>query len=258
MNTMYAEERQNAIAGLIGQRGRVSVADLADTFGVTTETVRRDLASLDRMGVVRRVHGGAVPATSVTAVEPGMAEREHTRAKEKDRIAAAALAYLPAPGGSIALDAGTTTGRLAALIPVESDLTVVTNSLPIATRLAAVSSLDLHLLGGRVRGVTQATVGEDTLRVLGTVRVDVAFMGTNAISVTHGLSTPDTDEAAVKRAMVGSADRVVVVTDSAKIGLQFFMSFAALDCVDVLVTDDGITDTDCTRLQQHGLEVVVA
>ncbi|MGB3773275.1 MAG: DeoR/GlpR family DNA-binding transcription regulator [Rhodococcus sp. (in: high G+C Gram-positive bacteria)] len=255
---MYAEERQNAIAGLIGQRGRVSVTDLAETFGVTTETVRRDLASLDRMGVVRRVHGGAVPASSVTSVEPGMAEREHTRAKQKDLIAAAALAFLPTSGGRIALDAGTTTGRLAALVPIDADLTVVTNSLPIATRLAAVPSIDLHLLGGRVRGITQATVGEDTLRVLGTVRVDTAFIGTNALSIGHGLSTPDTDEAAVKRAMVTAADRVVVVADSAKIGLEFFMSFAALDCVDVLVTDDGITEMDCTRLQQHGLEVVVA
>lgn len=255
---MYAEERQNAIAGLIGQRGRVSVADLADTFGVTTETVRRDLAALDRMGVVRRVHGGAVPVSAMTAVEPGMAEREHTRAREKDRIAAAALAYLPPTGGSVALDAGTTTGRLAALIPMDSDLTVVTNSLPIATRLAAVPALDLHLLGGRVRGITQASVGEDALRVLATLRVGVTFVGTNAISVDHGLSTPDTAEAAVKRAMVAAADRVVVVADSAKIGLEFFMSFASLDSVDVLVTDDGISDTDCSRLQQHGLEVVVA
>lgn len=255
---MYAEERQSAIAGLIGQRGRVSVTDLAETFGVTTETVRRDLASLDRMGVVRRVHGGAVPTTFVTSTEPGMAEREHTRAREKDLIAAAALTLLPPSGGSVALDAGTTTGRLAALIPTDCDLTVVTNSLPIATRLATVPAVNLHLLGGRVRGVTQAAVGEDALGVLATLRVDVAFIGTNALSIGHGLSTPDTDEAAVKRAMVRAADRVVVVADAAKIGLEFFMSFASLDCVDVLVTDEGITDADCTRLQQHGLEVVVA
>ncbi|AMY18867.1 DeoR/GlpR family DNA-binding transcription regulator [Rhodococcus kroppenstedtii] len=255
---MYAEERQNAIAGLIGQRGRVSVADLADTFGVTTETVRRDLAALDRMGVVRRVHGGAVPVTTIATVEKGLAEREHTRTQEKDRIAAAAVRFLPDAGGSVALDAGTTTGRLAALVPVDVELTVVTNSLPIAQRLATVPSLSLHLAGGRVRGVTQATVGEDAVRTFTTLRVDVAFLGTNALSVAHGLSTPDTEEAAVKRAMAAAADRVVVVADSAKIGLEYFMSFAALDGVDVLVTDDGITDADCTRLQQHGLEVVVA
>ena len=100
------------------------------------------------------------------------------------------------------LDAGTTTARIAAQLPSDRELVVVTNSVPIAARLAAMPSVSLQLLGGRVRGLTQAAVGEQTLRVLDTLRVDIAFIGTNAISVRHGLSTPDSDEAAVKRAMV--------------------------------------------------------
>ncbi|GGG08202.1 D-beta-D-heptose 1-phosphate adenosyltransferase [Rhodococcoides trifolii] len=255
---MYAEERQQAIASLIGQRGRVSVTELADSFEVTTETVRRDLAVLDRIGLVKRVHGGAVPASTLISTEPGMAEREHTHADQKDRIASKALAYLPPAGGSMIVDAGTTTARLAALLPVDCDLNVVTNSVPIAARLATVPSAHLHLLGGRVRGVTQASVGEDALRVLGTLRVDVAFVGTNAISVGHGLSTPDSDEAAVKRAIVLAANQVVVVADSAKLGREFLISFAPIDSVDVLVTDDGISSADVTRLQDQGIEVVVA
>ncbi|MEO7077557.1 MAG: DeoR family transcriptional regulator, partial [Rhodococcus sp. (in: high G+C Gram-positive bacteria)] len=95
---MYAEERQQAIAEVISNRGRVSVADLSTAYGVTTETVRRDLAVLDRLGVVRRVHGGAVPASALTATEPGVGEREYTRAEQKDAKAVAALAYLPLNG----------------------------------------------------------------------------------------------------------------------------------------------------------------
>ncbi|WP_443209528.1 DeoR family transcriptional regulator, partial [Rhodococcus rhodochrous] len=87
---MYAEERQQAIAALVAARGRVSVAALADRYGVTTETVRRDLAHLERLGLVRRVHGGAIPAASLSVSEPALSEREHTRAEHKDRIAAAA------------------------------------------------------------------------------------------------------------------------------------------------------------------------
>src|SRR4029079_7264361 len=100
---------------------------------------------------------------------------------------------------------------------------VVTTSLPIAARLAAMPSVSLQLLGGRVRGLTQAAVGELTLRVVDTLCVDMAFTGTTAISVRHALSTPDGDEAAVKRAMVLAANYVVVAADSSKIGREDFV-----------------------------------
>jgi DeoR family fructose operon transcriptional repressor len=119
-------------------------------------------------------------------------------------------------------------------------------------------SVSLQLLGGRVRGLTQAAVGEQALRVLDTLRVNVAFIGTNAISVGHGLSTPDTEEAAVKRAMVHSARYVVVVADSSKVGREDLVSFAPINRVDVLITDAEIGDTDRAQLTDHGVEVVVA
>ncbi|AOW94522.1 D-beta-D-heptose 1-phosphate adenosyltransferase [Rhodococcus sp. WMMA185] len=243
---------------MISQRGRVSVADLADTFGVTTETVRRDLALLERLGHVRRVHGGAVPATTLTVTEPGLVEREHTRAEQKDRIAKLAGSYLPASGGSVLLDAGTTTGRIINGFPPDLDLSVITNSVPIAARLAGFSSINLHMLGGRVRGTTQATVGDEALRILDLLRVDVAFIGTNALSVEHGLSTPDTEEAAVKRAMVRSANCVVVVADASKVGREHLVSFAPIHSVDILITDDEISPTDRASFQDREIEVVIA
>ncbi|WP_072687667.1 DeoR/GlpR family DNA-binding transcription regulator [Rhodococcus marinonascens] len=255
---MYPEERRQAVATLISQRGRMSVADLSATFGVTTETVRRDLALLERLGHVRRVHGGAVPATSLTVTEPGLAERDHTRAEHKDRIAKQAGSYLPPTGGSVLFDAGTTTGRIIPELPSDLDLSVITNSVPIAARLAGINSVRLHMLGGRVRGITQATVGEEALRVLDVLRVDVAFIGTNALSVEHGLSTPDTDEAAVKRAMVCCANCVVVVADSSKVGREHLVSFAPVHSVDILVTDDEISSTDRAKFRDQGIEVVIA
>lgn len=255
---MYAEERQQAIATLVGQRGRVSVAELAERYEVTSETVRRDLAVLDRMNLVRRVHGGAVPATALTAIELGTGEREHTRAAEKDRIAKAALDFLPPPGGTVLFDAGTTTARVAAALPGDRELLAVTNSVPIAARLSAAAGVQLHLLGGRVRGVTQAAVGAEPLRALGDFRVDVAFVGTNGLSVAHGLSTPDPEEAAVKRAMVGAANRIVVVADSGKIGREDFVRFGTVDDIDVLVTDADLPESVGRELGEHGVEVVTA
>ncbi|MCB0932960.1 MAG: DeoR/GlpR transcriptional regulator [Mycobacterium sp.] len=255
---MYAEERQQAIAAQVIAQGRASVAELAQTYDVTTETVRRDLAVLDRAGTLRRVHGGAVPARSLLLAEPSVDQREATRTEQKRAIARAATDYLPRSGSSAALDAGTTTAQLAALLPADRELRIVTNSVPIAARLAGMPSVALHVLGGRVRGETQACVGPQVVRDLSSLRVDIAFLGTNGITIGHGLSTPDPNEAAVKRAMVECANFVVVLADSSKIGREDFVSFAPLDRVDVLVTDSEISDVDRTRFTREGLEVTVA
>lgn len=255
---MYPEERQQAIAAQVISQGRASVAELAQVYDVTTETVRRDLAALDRAGLLRRVHGGAVPTRALHLVEPSVEAREATRAAQKQAVARAAAEFLPQSGATIVFDAGTTTARLAALLPPDRDLLVVTNSVPIAARLAGLRSVSLQVLGGRVRGLTQATVGDQAVATLASLRVDVAFIGANGITARHGLSTPDPDEAAVKRAMVGCANFVVVVADSSKIGQEEFVSFAPIQSLDVLVTDAEISARERADLTAEGLEVVVA
>ncbi|MFP5252795.1 MAG: DeoR/GlpR family DNA-binding transcription regulator [Actinomycetes bacterium] len=255
---MFAEERQQAIADLVARRGRLSVNEIAASFEVTTETVRRDLSLLERAGLVRRVHGGAIPAAALTVFETAVADRDAANSAQKDRVAQAALAFLPTGGGSVILDAGTTTVRLAPLLPHDPDFAVFTNAVPVATRLAGRANVELHLLPGRVRRTTQAAVGEETVEALSRLRADVAFLGTNGLTVSHGLSTPDASEAAVKRAMVRAARHVVVLADSSKVGHESTVSFAGLDQVDVVVTDDGIGDEDHKALADAGVQVVVA
>ncbi|MGY1696365.1 DeoR/GlpR family DNA-binding transcription regulator [Geodermatophilus sp. SYSU D00814] len=255
---MYAEERQQAIATLVVEQGRIAVTAVADHFGVTTETVRRDLAVLERAGVLRRVHGGAVPAAALSLVETALAERHGTRAEAKRKIAAAALDLLPGPGGSVLLDGGSSTAALAEVLPVDRNLFVATNSVPIAARLATVAGLTLHVLGGRVRGLTQCAVGETPVRALADLRADVAFLGTNGIAPGHGLTTPDEAEASVKRAMVRAGQRVVVLADSSKLGREQLVRFAALDDVDVVVTDGEADPAVVGRIEDAGVEVVVA
>lgn len=259
---MYAEERQSAIADLVTRDRRLSVSEAAQSFGVTTETVRRDLAVLERQGLIHRVHGGAVPPDALTISEPAVSERDVTSADEKDRIARAALDLLPAAGGSIILDGGTTTGRLARLLPQDRRLTVVTNAAPIASiitsRSTQQSELELHILGGRVRPESQVSVGGAALAALQDLRVDVSFIGVNGFTIQHGLHTPNHDEASVKSAMISAGRRVIVLTDSRKFGVESLVRFGRLDQVDAVVTDDGISDADNNALEALDIDVVIA
>lgn len=253
---MYARERQEEIVRRARREGRVDVTALATEFDVTTETVRRDLSRLERHGLVRRVHGGALPVERLS-FEPAVDERTVQHAAEKERIGKAAVAYVPREG-SVLIDAGTTTARLVEALPSDPELTVVTNSLPIALQLADRPRCTLLMVGGRVRGRTLAQVDSWSLRSLADCRVDVAFLAANGVSVEHGLTTPDLAEAETKRAMVAAAARVVLLADSSKVGQVHFARFATLEQVDVLVTDDGLDDRAAEQFQVAGPQVVRA
>ncbi|HYI32969.1 MAG TPA: DeoR/GlpR family DNA-binding transcription regulator [Glaciibacter sp.] len=240
---MYAMERQELIERLLLDEGRVSVVELARRFEVTTETVRRDLDQLERIGALRRVHGGAVTRDRDSIAEPTLAERSHVRNDAKAAIARRALEVVRDRfRGSLYLDAGTTTEAVATqladrLVVTAGRAEIVTHAMTLAHTLAGASDADLTVIGGRVRTATAAAVGADTVRAIERLRPDIAFLGTNGISAGFGLSTPDPDEAAVKSAIVRAARRVVVVADAEKLGRELLVSFASLDAIDVLVTD---------------------
>lgn len=253
---MYAEERQRAFLERARGQGRVDVAALAAEFSVTTETVRRDLTVLERHGLLRRVHGGAIPVERL-GFEPALATRDAVMTTEKDRIAKASLAEIP-PEGAILLDAGSTTARLAEQLPSDRELTVVTNSLTIAMTLATRPNLTLMVVGGRLRSRTLAAVDAWALQSLRDTFVDVAFMATNGISVERGLTTPDTAEALVKRGAIASARRTVLLADHTKVGNDHFARFGDVSDVDTFITDTGIDPRVAEDLAAAGPRVVIA
>ena len=253
---MYAEERQRLIVERARAGGRVEVAALAEELGVTTETVRRDLTTLERHALLRRVHGGAIPIERL-GFEPALAARDSVLTVEKERIARLALAELP-DEGTILLDAGTTTARLAALLPTDRELVVLTNALPIAMSLSVRPNITVLMVGGRVRGRTQAAVDAWALQALADSYVDVAFIGANGISPERGLTTPDTTESAVKRAMIRAARRSVVLADHTKVGQDHLSRFAALDEIDTLITDAGLDAQVADELRAQGPRVLLA
>lgn len=243
---MYATERQERIGRILADTGRVAVLELATQFSVATETIRRDLDTLERAGVLRRVHGGAVPLDRVSTAEASVADRAGQRSEAKRAIAHRALDALGTGfRGSILFDAGTTTAAVADQLAARlgalgGSAEVVTHSFSLAPVLAEAEGVSLSLVGGRVRGVTGAAVGAETVRAISALRPDIAFVGTNALSAGFGASTPDPEEAAVKIAIVRSARRVVLVADESKFERESLMSFAALAEIDVLVTDAAL------------------
>jgi DeoR family fructose operon transcriptional repressor len=253
---VYAPERHQQIVARARADGRVEVLALARELDVTAETVRRDLSALERHGLLRRVHGGAIPVERL-GFERDLSDRESLLVTEKDRIAKAALDEVP-DGGSLILDAGSTTVRLAQALPTDRELTVVTHALAVATALAGRPGLTLHVVGGTVRGRTMAAVGSWALRDLAEIHADVAFVGTNGLTVEHGLTTPDLAEATVKRGLISAARRVVVLADHTKFGRADFAHVAALSEVDTVVTDSAVEPELADEVQAAGPTVVRA
>lgn len=252
---MYGAERQQLLAQRARRDGRIDVVTAAAEFEVAPETIRRDLGALERQGQVRRVYGGAIPVERLD-FEPGVSLRDRTNAAEKERIAQAALELLPSRG-TVLIDAGTSTGRFAGLLPADRELTVVTNSLPVANQLATRGNCNLYMLGGRIRETTLASVESWALNVLNGLTVDVGFFGANGFSATRGCTTPDTAEAAVKSAMVHACRRRVLLADHSKYADDQFSRFAELSEIDVLVTDSGLDGSAVEQLSAE-TEVVLA
>ncbi len=253
---MYAIERHQEILGRARREGHVDVKNLAEELDVTPETVRRDLTALERLGMLRRVRGGAVPVERLGA-ELAVADREERLTAEKERIAKVALDQLP-DGGSIIIDAGTTTANFARLLPMDRELMVVTHALPVANLLISRPNVALYLLGGVVRPRTLAAIGAWTRRNLADIFVDVAFVGINGITATRGLTTPDLGEAAVKHTLIASARCTVVLADHTKFGREDFAHVCNLEAIDTVISDTALADEMAEEIGKAGPAVVRA
>lgn len=253
---MLAAERRQEIVKAIRTYGRIEVADAAAEFDTSLETIRKDLIALEAQGLLRRVHGGALHAEAMT-FEQDVASRVAENHDEKRRIAARALLELPS-GGAVLLDAGSTTQMFAEMLPQRPDLHVFTNSLIVAQAIAGRPPLVCHTLGGRVRSSTMAEVGATAHRSLQDLHFDLAFVGTNAVSVRRGLSTPDPDEASIKRDMITNSERVVLLTDHTKFAQNSLVRYADLAEIDLVITGVELEESYRTALADAGVETELA
>jgi DeoR/GlpR family transcriptional regulator of sugar metabolism len=248
---MLARQRQELILQQVHSSGGVRVSDLVESLGVSDMTVRRDIEALARRGLVARVHGGATSAATTSAQGPSFPVRSSYRAAEKEAIARAAAALVE-PGASVAVSGGTTTHAVARELSKLENLTVVTNSLPVAELLHREGTGTSVVLTGGERNPSDALVGPVAVGALRTLHVDWLFLGVHGVDARAGFTTTNLLEAETDRALIASARRVVVTADSSKWGIVGLSSIARLDEVDVLVTDDGL-DPDAANLARSRL-----
>lgn len=257
---MEADERQRQILARARNDGRVQVSVLADDLQVAPETVRRDLRQLVERGMLQRVHGGAHPVESA-GYESTVTYRSSSMIAEKRRVAAAAASRLEG-AESVYIDEGITPRLVAEAIAVNmlpgAKLTVVTSSLLAAGAIAEDPNITVVLLGGRLRGLTMATVDHWATRMLKELVIDLAYLGANGISREHGLTTPDPAVAAVKAQVVASSRRRIFVGVHSKFGVSSFCRFADIPDFEALVTDTGVSAADAHRYSVMGPPVVRA
>ncbi len=251
--TRLQSERHRLIYRLALKVGAVDVSDLAQRFDVTTETIRRDLSELQELDLVRRVHGGAV-VTERHNHEPMVVARDMQNAEEKLAIGRLASREVPV-GGTMILDSGSTGQRLAEVMPIDTGVHITTNSLMSALTLARRGVTNLSVIGGAVRTNTFAMVDAQSVDWVRSMRVDVLFLSCDGLSLNRGLTTPYEQEYLLKRAMIASARRVVALVDHTKFGNDQTFCFAALDDIDVLVTDGRVSDDEVEILTEAGIEL---
>lgn len=251
---MRAEERQHRILLLARQEGRVEVAVAAADFGVALETVRRDLSELERRGLVRRTHGGAYPVESA-GFETDLAQRVTLHVEAKRRIATEAVKLL-GEAETVFVDEGYTPQILAALLPADRPLTVVTASLATAAAIADSANLTVLLLGGRVRARTLATVGSWACVMLSGFVLDLAFIGSNGITRELGLTTPDPAVADIKAKALEVSRRRVFLGHHGKFGVSSFCRFAEVGDFETIVTDTGLSVAEAQRYTRLGPHVI--
>lgn len=249
-------ERQERILDLAMAESRVDVGDLAVRFRVTTETIRRDLATLQERRRLRRVHGGAVPWQR-WRYEPSLTVRGSQHPDEKYRIAKRALDEV-ADEESVIIDSGSTAAQLAGLLPHDRRLTVVTNSIPVVQVLASNESVEVIMLGGALKKATLALVDPTGVAELSTMSVDLAVLGSDGVSSTRGFTTPHRDEVEIKRAMLAAARRAIVLVDHSKFGSDYLHRIATIDEVDAVVTDSLAPEDEVAAVQALGPMVIRA
>jgi DeoR/GlpR family transcriptional regulator of sugar metabolism len=250
---MLTDERRHRILERLQVQGRVLASDLVAEFDVSRDTVRRDLRELDEAGMLRRVHGGALPRRGDTGPLPVRARR----APEAKASIARRAAQLVRDGQVVMLDGGTTTLEVARALPERLTATVVTNSLPIALALAGHRAVDVVVIGGSLRAQAGVTVGAAAVAALAAVRADVLLLGVCGLHPEIGVSVEDAEEREGKRAMIDGAAEVVGLADHDKLGTALPFVVAPLTALTTLVTD-ATEEQSLAPYRALGIDVIQA
>src|ERR1700742_2704213 len=261
---MSRYQRWNELLELVPESGQLSVADAAQALGVSQATIRRDLDELAHQQLLTRTRGGAM-AGHVSYDLP-LRYKTARHAPEKQRIGRAAAALI-APGATVALNGGTTTSEVARALATHPDLqdgdgtpavTVVTNAMNIANELAVRQHIKIVVTGGVARGQSYELIGPLASLVLAELTLDWAILGVDALDPRTGATAHHEGEASINHLMATRAEQVMIVTDSSKLGQRAFARVAAIEGVDVIVTDRDARPDLLDASTERGIRVITA
>ena len=246
---IIAVERRAILLSELNENGYIQAAELAQKLSISPITIRRDLSRLEAEGLCIRKRGGAVRSAQSVTFELPYQIKQNSYIVEKNRIAEEAV-KLVKPGNTIILDAGSTTYSLAHLLS-QKRITVVTNDLQIAVKLASNPNINLVCTGGSARLNVFSLHGAQVDTFIRTLRVDITFLGADAIHTDGTVSNVNLEEALLKQAMIQAADRVILLADSSKFNKTSFAKVCNLNDLEMIITDRGIS-----KEQQEFLESV--
>ena len=251
-NIVFQEERLRTIAERLEREGRIVTKDLVDELNTTPVTLRKDLLLLEKRGLLKRTHGGAV---KVNRLYPGQAlnEKEKINLEEKIRIVRKAATFV-AEGDTIILDSGSTTSLLAKELRNFKRLVVITNALNIASDLSD-TNVEVIVVGGNLLKMAATMVGplaDDTLRK---VSADKLFMGVDGVDMNIGLTTPDINEAKTSRVMMESAGEVFLLVDASKFGRRSLGVISPLSGIDKLITTKHLSEEEFQQLSENEIDI---
>ena len=247
MSKMSVRGRRARLTQLLVTEGCIRVGELAETFGVTTETIRKDLIYLDEQGVVKKGHGNATASGGLLG-RP-LSERSVNNQNEKVVIAQRAVQMIPG-NAVVILDAGSTTFNIAKLLLGREGLIIITNSMEIAQILSSSGNTVLSL-GGEVSGINMSLTGMWAKTALKTIRADIAFLGTDGFAGRGGPCTTSYAEADIKHAMIESSTRTIVVGDSSKFSVSSLIEYGSWSEIDLFITDASAPEERIEALRRH-------
>jgi DeoR/GlpR family transcriptional regulator of sugar metabolism len=251
---MLTTQRKKTILDLLARDGQVLAAPLAATFGVSEDTIRRDLREMAAEGLLQRVHGGALPASS--AVAPFSARRAlESSGKRAIGLAAAAMIL---PGQIVMIDGGTTSAELVKHLPPTLAATVVTHSPTVALALVDHPSIDVIMIGGRLYKHSIVNVGAAAIEAISHIHADIYFMGVTGVHPTEGFSTGDLEEAYVKRALAARSAETVVLASMDKLNAASAYSIGELTLAQTVVVERAADNAFTKALEAAGVSVVRA
>jgi len=251
---MLGEERRQKIQKMLSQQKRLLVNDLCEVFNASAVTIRKDFEILRKRGILTKVHGGAILNQS-SVTDLALTEKERIHHKEKDRIAQCAVSMINR-GDVIILDSGSTTTQLARHIKFKKEITVITNSVNIATELAA-GDLEIILTGGILREKSFSLVGPLAENTLQSVTADKLFLGVDGIDFKFGLTTPNLLEAKINHMMMDVSKEIILLADSSKFGRRSMGVINQVNEIDKIVTDSDVSEENVKRMNNLGIEVII-